>query len=374
MKHNVMAFIHLEEPETELRALTAFRPIATIPMAGRYRVIDFILSNLVNAGIRQVGIFSQKNTRSLVDHVSGGHPWDLDLKHSGLFLFDRPLLSPMDDAKVFGNNMEFLKRSEVNYVLVCSSYMLCNMDFTALIEAHCASGCDITAVYHPTRHAYREFLNCGCLQLDDVGMVTGVNKNIGADSSANICMELFLMSKELLIRLLYQAARAGVTASLADFLMQRLASVRTIGFPFTGYTACINSTSAYYRANLELLDPRVRNELFCPERPIYTKIKDTPPSLYLAGSHVSDSVIADGCRIGGTVSHSILSRFVSQAPDSQIRDSIILQGAVISPGVQLSHAIIEKNVIVHPGTVISGTPDFPVVMERKTDASLFRAV
>ncbi len=375
MKHNVMAIINLEENEMDIRSLTAFRPIATIPIAGRYRIIDFALSNIVNAGIRQVGIFSKKSNRSLVDHISTGKPWDLNLKHSGLFLFDHTLLGYHNyDAKIFGNNMEFLKKSEADYVFICSSYMLCNLDLRQVIQAHCQSGNDITAVYKPTRHAYREFLNCDCFQMNDKGMITGHSKNIGVDSSANISMELFLMSKSLLIRLIYQAVRAGVQSSFAEYLIQNLPSYQTGSYCYGGYAACINSIASYYQTNMELLNPQVRGDLFCPQRPVYTKIKDTPPSRYQEGSQITDSLVADGCRLSGKITRSILSRFVTQAPDSTIQNCIILQGAVIEQGARLSHAIIEKNVVIHPGTVISGTPDFPVVIERKQDTALFQAV
>lgn len=375
MKHSVMAIINLEENETEIRSLTAFRPIATIPIAGRYRVIDFTLSNIVNAGIRQVGIFSKKSNRSLIDHISTGKPWDLNLKHSGLFLFDHTLLGYHNyDAKIFGNNMEFLKKSEADYVLLSSSYMICNLDLNQVIRAHCNSGNDITAVYKPTRHAYREFLNCHCLQINSEGFVTGHSKNIGADSSAHICMEMFIMSKSLLIRLIYQAVRSGIQSSFSEFLMQNLNTLQTGTYCYDGYAACINSIPSYYQTNMELLLPQVRGELFCSQRPVYTKIKDTPPTSYLEGSQVTNSLVADGCLLSGTVSHSVLSRFVTQQPDSSIQNCIILQGAVIHPGARLNHAIIEKNVVIHPGTVISGTPDFPVVIERKQDAALFQAV
>ncbi len=375
MKHNVMAILNLEEREQEIRSLTAFRPIATVPIAGRYRVIDFVLSNMVNAGIRQVGIFSKKSTRSLADHISAGKPWDLNLKHSGLFLFDHTLLGYHNyDAKIFGNNMGFLKKSEADYVVISSSYMICNIDLQKIVHSHCLSRNEISVLYHPTRHAYREFLNCDTLQLDENGTLIGHSKNIGADSNANICMELFIMKKETLIQLIYQAVRTGETCSFCKFLMKHLHHFRTGGICYNGYVSCINSISSYYRTNMELLTPQVRGELFHSARPVYTKIKDAPPTLYEGGSRVTDSLTADGCCLCGTVHHSILSRFVTVAPDALVQNSIILQGAVIQEGARLNHAIIEKGAVVHPGTVICGTPDFPAVIEKKQDPALYHAI
>ena len=269
MKHNIIAILNLDEQEEEIRSLTAFRPIATIPIAGRYRVIDFILSNLVNGGIRQIGIFSKKSTRSLADHISGGKPWDLNLKHSGLFLFDHTLLGYHNyDAKIFGNNMEFLRKSDADYVVIASSYMICNLDLQQVVRAHCDSGNEITLLYHPTCHAYREFLNCDTLLLDETGRVTGHSKNIGTDSNANICMELFVMRKDILVQLIYRAVRKGETGSFFRFLMEVLPEFRVGGFSFEGYVSCIRSVSSYYQTNMELLEEQVTKELFYEKRPI----------------------------------------------------------------------------------------------------------
>ncbi len=375
MKHNIMAILNLEENEQEIRSLTAFRPIATIPVAGRYRVIDFMLSNLVNGGIRQIGIFSKKSTRSLADHISGGKPWDLNLKHSGLFLFDHTLLGYHNyDAKIFGNNMEFLRKSDADYVVISSSYMICNLDLQQVVRAHYDSGNEITLLYHPTCHAYREFLNCDTLQLDQRGIVTGHSKNIGTDSNANICMEVFVMRKEILVQLIYQAVRKGETGSFFQFLMGVLSDFRTGGFCYEGYVSCIRSISSYYQTNMELLEEGIRKELFCDKRPIYTKIKDAPPTLYNKESFVTNSLIADGCLLSGRICRSVLFRFVTVSPHASVENSILMQGAVVHEGAKLNHVIVEKGAVIRPGTVISGTPDFPAVIERKSDSGIIQAI
>ena len=375
MKHNIMAILNLEEQEEEIRSLTAFRPIATIPVAGRYRVIDFMLSNLVNGGIRQIGIFSKKSTRSLADHISGGKPWDLNLKHSGLFLFDHTLLGYHNyDAKIFGNNMEFLRKSDADYVVIASSYMICNLDLQQVVRAHCDSGNEITLLYHPTCHAYREFLNCDTLQLDETGRVTGHSKNIGTDSNANICMELFVMRKDILVQLIYRAVRKGETGSFFRFLMEVLPEFRVGGFSFEGYVSCIRSVSSYYQTNMELLEEQVRKELFYEKRPIYTKIKDAPPASYEKESDVVDSLIADGCLLSGRVRHSVLFRFVTVSPHALVENSIIMQGAVIHEGARLNHVIVEKGAVIRPGTVICGTSYFPTVIERKSEHHAIRTI
>ena len=161
MIKDYMAIINLDENENDIRSLTTNRPIASIPIGSRYRVIDFMLSNIVNSGIKNVGIFSSTNSRSLTDHVGTGKAWDLNRKIDGLFLFNHGLCDFVNhDSKLLKNNMEYIYRSSSENVILTSSYMVCNMDLTEVVEAHEASGADMTVVYTETDHADAEFLNC----------------------------------------------------------------------------------------------------------------------------------------------------------------------------------------------------------------------
>ena len=173
-----MAIINLDENENDIRSLTTNRPIASIPIGSRYRVIDFMLSNIVNSGIKNVGIFSSTNSRSLTDHVGTGKAWDLNRKIDGLFLFNHGLCDFVNhDSKLLKNNMEYIYRSSSENVILTSSYMVCNMDLTEVVEAHEASGADMTVVYTETDHADTEFLNCYTLDVDKrSGRLKGVGK------------------------------------------------------------------------------------------------------------------------------------------------------------------------------------------------------
>ncbi len=376
MAKNYMAILNLEENERDIRSLTAFRAIATIPFAGRYRIIDFMLSNIVNAGITKVGIFANKMTRSLPDHIGSGKPWDLSRKIGGLYMFDHSLMGYNNfDVKMFGNNMEFLQKSIADNVIIASSYMICNMDLEDVIDAHEVSGNDVTFVYKKTDFANTEFMNCAVYNFDSTGRIVGIGKNIGIQKSANIGMEIFVMKKDVLMQLIYKAIRTGNSQSFNDFLYSEAGGLSTGTYEFKGAVRCINSIQTYYNTHMEIIQNKaLRDELLDGEGIIYTKTKDSPPAYYGESAQVDHSIVSDGCRIEGKIKNCVLSRYVKVGKGANLENCIILQGTEIGEGAQLSNVIIEKGNIVTPYTQIIGTPDFPIVIERKNFNTIFDSV
>lgn len=363
-----MAILNLAESENDIRALTTNRPIASIPIGSRYRVIDFMLSNLVNAGIGNVGIFSDSNSRSLADHLGTGKPWDLGRKNDGLFLFNHGLCNLMyTDSKLIKNNMEYIYRSKSTEVILCSSYMICNMDIRDVIEAHEASGADITVVYTHTKNADKEFSNCFTLDIDpETGDLRGAGKNIGVGPEADVCMEIFLMTKDKLTDFVYKSTSLTSLTNFYNLIFDQIGNLRFNTYKFDGYVSCINTVSSYFKSNMDMLDIDVSNDLFrSAERPIFTKIKDEPPTLYVKGCSTSNSLIADGCVIKGKVKDSVLGRYVDIEEGAVVENSIILQNVRIHKNARLSHVIIDKNVDIDENTELRGNEFFPLVIEKK---------
>jgi len=364
-----MAIFNLAEDESEIKSLTAKRSIASVPIASRYRVIDFMLSNVVNTGITNVGIFTESNSRSLIDHIGDGKPWDLNRKNDGLFLFNHKLLDIASyDSKLLQNNMEYLFRSKSEYVALCSSYMVCNLYVHDVIRKHEKSNADVTVVYTKTTEADRNFLDCFTLEVnEETNTLTGVGKNIGYIPSANICMEFFLLKKSLLISLIQENVRNRKYNNIYELLFSKLKQLNFNTYRFDGYVACINSKYSYFKANMDMLRLDVSNELFRAKRPIYTKIKDEPPTFYEKGSVVSNSLIADGNIIKGTIKNSIIGRFVTVEPGAVVENSIILQNVHICSGAKLKNAIIDKNVTVKENSELLGDESYPIVIEKRNN-------
>ncbi len=369
MIKDYMAIFNLAENETDIRSLTTNRSIASVPIASRFRVVDFMLSNVVNAGITNVGVFSKSNSRSLVDHIGDGKPWDLSRKNDGLFLFNHGIMEMINyDSKILKNNMEYLYRSKSENVILTSSYMICNMDLSEAVKAHEASGCDVTVVYTESNNAHVDFQNCYTICVDEeTNRVTGRGKNLGFDEKANVCMEIFLMKKSLLINLIYKNARVQSARSFYSALFDEYnnGSITMNAYKFGGYVSCINSISAYYRANMDMLKMDVSTELFRSQRPVYTKIKDEPPTIYVKGCQVSNSLIADGCIIKGTVKNSVIGRFVEVEEGAVVENCIILQNIKIKANAKLHNVIVDKNVTISENTELRGNENFPLVIEKK---------
>lgn len=367
MLRNYMGIINLEEKEQDIRSLTANRPIGTVPIGGRFRVIDFVLSNMVNAGLTRISVFANKTTRSLQDHLGSGRPWDLDRKTDGLFIFTNNLLGSVREstAQTFGQAMDFFARAKQENVIIASSYMIANMDLDYLAEQHESSGADISMVYKPITDGESNFLNCDLIKFDKNGRIMNVAKNIGIEDNVNVCMEVFFMKKALFTELLYKAVSEGAKGAFKELLYDCILSYNVKSIPFTGYAACINSISSFYDANMAMLELDVTGELFSHINPIYTKTKDSPPAQYVGESEVSHAIVADGSLIKGKVKDSVIFRNVKIEEGAELDGCIVLPNARIGRNVKLSNVIVDKGVKVDDGISVQCPKQYPLVFEKK---------
>ena len=274
-----LGIINLDESERRMEELVNNRPLASVPFGGRYRIIDFVLSNMTNSGIESIGVFTKNKSRSLMDHISNGKPWDLDRKTDGLRVFnfgdDIPFLN---DVHNFYNNIDFLELSKYDYVLLSPSYMICNIDYAEALKDHIQSKNDITIIYKNVRNADSAFEDCDVVNLDENKKVVSMGRNIARSSVANISMEMYIMKKSLFIDMLEKCMLNGVYKKIKSFINNNVSALNVGTYEFKGYLACINSLNSYYNANMDLLKKKVAKELFNKDNPIYTKGKSEPPT------------------------------------------------------------------------------------------------
>ena len=363
MINNYMAIIFLAEKLDNIRALTKMRPLASVPVGGTYRIIDFALSNLVNAGIRNVGIFAgNEDLNSLTDHIGRGTEWDLDRNKDGIFMFNQMADSTYTtNMKRVKKNMEYFFRSKQNNVVVLSSHMVCNLDVNDVIKVHEASGKDITLVYKKVKQANERFDNCDSVKLGRNGEVLGIGQNLFFKRDENISLEAFVLSKELLIKMICDGIQEGAYYTVRDLLTRNIGRVSINGYEFKGYLACINSTKEYFNFNMDLLKKEVRDDLFNKDRSIYTKSKNTPPSLFRDTAQVSNTLIANGCIIGGVVKNSILARGAVVEEGAVVEDCILLQDSVVKSVAILKNIIVDKNNVVKSIEKLSASRNYPLV-------------
>ncbi|MBO5453649.1 MAG: glucose-1-phosphate adenylyltransferase subunit GlgD [Clostridia bacterium] len=368
MLRNYLGIINLDEDTKDIRALTTRRNTASVPIGGRYRVIDFALSNMVNAGINHVCVFSENSTRSLSDHLSNGRPWDLDRKIGGLYIIHNGLMEDIlnSDKRVFENNMDLLDKITEDNIIISSSYMLCNIDLEAVAEAHEKAGAQITAVYKSVTDADIHFVNCNTFNITKTGKISSAARNIGRKKEADICMEIFVMKKELLCDLLFKAANEGLRSKLKDYIAAHISEYDVYGYKFEGYLSCVNTIDNFYRTNMDMLNIATMGSLFNKTRPIYTKTKDSPPVKYYKNSFVSNSLVADGTVVKGKIVNSVVSRGVIIEEGAEIDGCVILQNAIIGKDAKLINVIVDKGVVIEENSDIRCPKHNPLTLERKS--------
>jgi glucose-1-phosphate adenylyltransferase len=363
---NYMGILMLNENDELIKRLTRNRPLASIPFGGRYRIIDFVLSNMVNAGLTNIGVFTDMKTRSLMDHLGSGKPWDLARKLNGLFIFNFGYSNIyMNETETLKNNIEYFYKSKEDYAILSSSNMICNIDYKAAAAYHETSGADITVVYKKVTDGRVNFIDCSTLNLSKNKTVLSVGRNIGTEDNANICMEMFIMSKKVLINLILECIKTGYYSSIKEAIYRKLDTLHVNAYEFKGYLSCISCINSYYNASMDLLNSNINKELFLNNGRIYTKSQDEPPTLYSDSSNVSNSLIANGCIIEGSIENSIIFRRVKIHKDAEIKNCIIMQNCEIKAGAKLTNIIIDKHIVIEEGKELKGDIDFPLVVEKK---------
>lgn len=361
-----MAVLSLNEKENNIKSLTNDRPLCTIPIGGRYRIIDFMLSNLVNSNVENIGLLAPFSSRSLVDHVGSGKPWNLNRKISGLFIFNGGSKSSfVSDIEILKTNLEYLYRSKHEYVIMSSSNMICNIDYKLAAEFFEASGADITMIYKKINDGKTNFMDCNLLNIDKSNGVLSVGENIGTEEDLNISMDMFIMKKKTLIDIEKNCVQLGFWKSLREWIYKNLEEYNVNAFEFKGYVGYINSIASFYKVSRDMLNPAINRELFFKNGQIYTKIMDEPPTRYFNDCKVNNSLVANGCLIEGTVQNSIIARKVTIGKGAVVRDCIIMQNCEIKENVILNNVIIDKNNIIDVDKELKGLKEYPLVIEKQ---------
>ncbi|MBM7692994.1 glucose-1-phosphate adenylyltransferase [Peribacillus deserti] len=332
MNKNILGVIDATTYLDPLKDLTEHRILAALPFGGRYRLIDFVLSSMVNSGISSVAVFPKYHYRSLMDHLESGKNWDLNRKRDGLFFFPAPNLDipfhHIGSFQCFSYHLDYFKRSTQEYAIVSNCYTVLNVDFCEILEKHIENGCDITEVVSEGRS-----------------------------------LETYLLKRELLIDLIVERDITGYQC-LYDLIEDPKHSYQVCTYEYEDYCVMVDSIETYYRTSLELLNPSKWQKLFKESQPIFTKVKDEPPTKYTKNSNVTNSMIANGCVIEGHVENSIISRSVKIGKGSVVKNCIIMQKSIIGENCVLDSVILDKDVRIEDGVHLTGGSDEPIVIKK----------
>lgn len=364
--NNVMGVINLIHELDHMEELTYNRCLASVPFGARYRLIDFIMSSMVNSGIGNVSVFAHTKFRSLMDHLGSGKEWDLDRKRNGLF-FLPPAVEDLKemyrgDLYHFYNHRDYFRRSTQDYVLISRSHMVCNVDFQDVLRTHLGTGADVTVVYKKMEEHDAKVRR---LQLNGEGRVVDMQDHNGRLQEDNVSMEMFLLHKDLLTDMVETFLAQGYDHFVRDAIMKNIGKLNIRGYEYNGHLGVVNTVQSYFANSMKLLNPSVYKDLFFRPGLIYTKIKDEAPTKYMTGSEVQNSLIANGCVIEGKVENCILSRGVKIDKGTHLRNCIVLQNTRVGENVKLVNAVLDKDVQISDGKVLLGDPSAPFIAVKK---------
>ena len=349
------------------------RLMASIPFAGRYRIVDFLLSSMVNAGIDNVSLVVKQNYHSLMDHLGNGREWDLSRKNGGLNLVppfsDREVKMYSGRVEALSSMIPFLKKQKEKYVIMCDANLAVNFDFKGLLKQHIESGADLTVAYTKdglsqdlldleadTRNLYYTLK----MKDDRVSEICVNSKDKGIQ---NLSMNIYVVERELLIQQISEGYLKGAVYYERDILANQLDKLDVRGYCFEGYVARITSVRNYFEESMKMLDQENLDGLFGPS-PVYTKIRDDNPTRYMNCSKAKNIMAADGCVIEGEVENCILFRGVKIGKGAKVKNCVLMQDSVVEEGASVEYVITDKKVRITAGKELKGTDSFPVYVEK----------
>lgn len=361
---NVLGLVFANMHDTTLGDMTKNRTMGSVMFGGRYRLIDFPLSNMVNSGISEVGVITKSNYQSLLDHLGSAREWDLARKKGGLYI-----LPPFGNVEstLYRGRIEalygaksFIKHSRAKYVILSDCEVVTNIDYKPIVAAHIESGADITAVAHTGVYSSDDIKTSTVFNVDADKNVTSVLINPDISGTCTTSLNVFVMSMDFLIETVNDAMARGNVSFERNILQEKCRELKIKIYEYDNYFSKLNSPESYFKSNMALLEPENARKLFVPKRSIYTKVSDNAPVKYDLDSKVSNSLIADGCIIEGEVENSVLFRGVKVGKGAKVKNCILMQGTVVGDNAELSYLITDKNVSICENHILTSSPQYPM--------------
>ena len=349
----------------ELGCLTAERPIASLPVAGRYRLVDFSLSNMRNSGITTVGLVTPHHYRSLMDHVEEGKAWQLSRKSGGLFVMPGSVYGLKGETdkfllRDFIINRAILDRSSSDVVVVTTADWVYNIDFRDVLEQHNRTGADVTMLYKKDFRANQP--GSQFLRMKDDGEVTAIT-----GTGSDCFLDAFIINRPLLLSFIGWYGAVNHFDLVADIFRENMGRMKVYGYAFEGYAGVVTNLAEYVQVNTDFLRQEVRQQIFRADRPIKTKVQDNAPTKYSGDAVVTNALIPTGCIIDGTVEDSVLFRGVEIAEGAVVKNCVLMQHTKVGPGTVLENVVCDKNVVLSANTHITGAAGHPIAIPKNQE-------
>lgn len=369
IKRNTLGMIFPNMHDQTMPELSADRSMGSIPFLGRYRMIDFCLSSMTNAGIQEVAVITKSNYHSLMDHIGTGRPWDLSRKHQGLvmlppYAFHGGIYHGRIEALY--NAFHYLRDTKADYVVMSDCNWIHNVDMAEVVNTHVARGADVTVVCKRFSGEPGITENSISIGADEDGRVNSIELNRRTEGEAMLSLNIIVVSRQLLLTLVKDAVDKKLQVFERDILANKLSELDIQSYEYTGYADLIYSLQSYYDAQMKLIDREKMSKLFLRDRPVNTKVRDEAPVRYDYGSSVSNSLIADGCVIEGRVENCVLFRGVHVAEGSEVKNSVLMQDTEVGKACKLDCVITDKNVVINAGLAVKGVDGQPLYVPKGT--------
>ena len=362
--------------DSSIPELTRQRTLGSVPYGGRYRLIDFALSSMVNSGISKIGVVTHNNYQSLLDHLGNGKDWDLARREGGIKILP-PYISSFENAasnKYYSTRLEalmgtvnFFNRCKEDYVVMSDCDVICNIDLNTVIEHHAATDADITFITKTADIKAHKNEIITVVESDENGIITDMMDQKNVSGKTQVYINIAVMKRTYLLNMLADSISRGYTSFLNDVVRKNLGKAKFMVYNFEGFYAHIGSIEGYFDCSMKLLDKNAREQLFGIKNfPVLTKIRNSAPTRYCDGAKVTNSVVAEGCVIEGTVENSIIFRGVHVGRGAVVKNCILFQDTYVCPGAEINCVIADKNVMIKDNRVLSGCENMPFYIGKNT--------
>lgn len=368
-ENRVMGILLHGRENRKMGVLMDNRTIGSVPFGGRYRLIDFMLSNMVHAGINDVGVITRDKYASLVDHLGSGRDWDLARKSGGLSLLP-PAVGESGSSAYRGeleslhNHRGFIENTPARYVVLSTTDLVGNFDLLPAIRRHIADKADITALVKPVDNAAALGEEPTVMETDARGRVADVTIDAPFLKPCLRYLGAFIMEKAKLLEIMDTLVSRSRYTIVRDLLQGCHQTLDIRVFPIDGFCAKIQSLKDYFETSMSLLDFGVRASVFPAARSVLTRVRDEVPVFYGLNAHVKNSLVADGCTIEGKVENSILFRNVKIGAGALVKNCILMQDTVILADANLDYVVADRRCCINEGRVLAGYLGYPVAIEK----------
>lgn len=365
---DALGIVNFPGSNVKVKGLQDFRPVAAFSFLGRYRLVDFPLSNMSNSGIEEIHIHLKNRPRSVISHVGSGRQYNMNPKRGGISILYGENFPESEfyntDVASFRANLRDLNKSKKEYVVIAPSYMVCSIDFDDVVKKHAESGADVTVVYKAVDNAKTRFIDCNTLSINKQKGILAFEKNRGAYKTRNISLDTYVMTKKLFLELIEEAEKTSALYWFVDILNDKCDELDIRGFQYRGYLAAITDLTSYYEANMELIEPEVAEDLFKEEWPILTRTNDSAPTKYTKESKVRRSVVSNGCLIEGEVENTIVGRGCTIKKGAVVKNAVLCPGTVIGEDVYVDNVVVDKDVTINKVKTVQGVCGSPAYVRR----------